>query len=112
MTAPNAPSFLIPEAVLATLQALPPAQRQLVFDFAEFLAQKQNVAETQPPQPAEAIKLPKKRKRIRDLDAGAVTLISDDFDEPLPDEFWFGENDPLMMTPEQIEQLNHPPQLL
>jgi Protein of unknown function (DUF2281) len=112
MTAPNAPLLIIPESVLATLQALSPAQRQLVFDFAEFLVQKQNAVEQQLPKPAEAIKPPKKRKRIRDLDAGAVVWISDDFDEPLPDEFWFGENDPLMMTPEQIEQLNHPPQSL
>jgi hypothetical protein len=112
MTAPNPPTSIIPAAVLATLQALSPAQRQLVFDFVEFLAQKQNLAEPQPPQPGEAVKQPKKRKRIRNLDFGAVTWISDDFDEPLPEEFWFGENDPLMMTPEQIEQLNHPSQSL
>jgi hypothetical protein len=86
-------SILIPEDVLAILQALSPERRQQVFDFAEFLGQKQE-------QPSIVA------KRTRDLDRGAVTWISDDFDDPLPDDFWFGENDPLMMTDEQIKQIN------
>ncbi len=32
--------------------------------------------------------------------------MSDNFDDPLPDEFWFGDNDPLMMTDEPIQSLN------
>ena len=47
-----------------------------------------------------------KPKRIRDLNRGAVLWISDDFDDPLPDEFWFSDTDPLMMTDEQIKALN------
>jgi hypothetical protein len=31
--------------------------------------------------------------------------MSDDFDEPLPDEFWFGENDPLMIPPEPTQSI-------
>ena len=34
--------------------------------------------------------VPEKRKRIPDLSAGAVWM-SDDFDDPLPDSFWLGE---------------------
>jgi Protein of unknown function (DUF2281) len=100
MTAQSVQNSLIPESVLVTLQALSPEQRQQVFDFAEFLVQKQNFFTL--PSAANV----EKPKRIRDLDAGAVRWISDDFDAPLPDEFWFGENDPLMMTDAQIKQLN------
>jgi Protein of unknown function (DUF2281) len=100
MTAQSVQTPLIPESVLVTLQALSPEQRQQVFDFAEFLAQKQNFST-----PSSAANV-EKPKRVRDLDAGAVLWISDDFDAPLPDEFWLGENDPLMMTDAQIKQLN------
>lgn len=31
--------------------------------------------------------------RVPGLNEGAVTWISDDFDDPLPDEFWLGEED-------------------
>lgn len=29
--------------------------------------------------------------RVPGLNAGEITYIADDFDDPLPDEFWFGE---------------------
>ena len=32
-------------------------------------------------------------KRIAGLNEGALLYISDDFDDPLPDEFWFGEGE-------------------
>ncbi|WP_293121381.1 DUF2281 domain-containing protein [Moorena sp. SIO4G3] len=86
--------------VLAVLQALSPEQRQLVYDFAEFLLQKQGKSETE--QSASSPPLP---PRVFGLHAGLVE-ISEDFDEPLPDEFWLGENDPLMMTNKQIQQIN------
>lgn len=34
---------------------------------------------------------PRKKKRIPGLHANQGGWISEDFDEPLPDEFWFGE---------------------
>jgi|GEM_PF-908956 len=96
MATPSAQSLVIPDDVVANFQALSPEQRQQIFDFAEFLVHQQKKAgEAQVAQP----------KRIRDLDKGAVIWISDDFDEPLPDDFWFGETDPLMMTDEQVQQL-------
>ena len=36
----------------------------------------------------------KKDERILDLHPGAM-VMSDDFDDPLPDSFWFSETDPL-----------------
>ena len=33
-----------------------------------------------------------KRKRIAGLNRGAIAWVSEDFDDPLPDEFWLGED--------------------
>ena len=33
-----------------------------------------------------------KKKRVMGLHAGGGIWMSDDFDEPLPDEFWFGKS--------------------
>lgn len=39
---------------------------------------------------------PRPKKRIAGLNAGQITYIADDFDAPLPDEFWEGRpDDPL-----------------
>jgi len=39
---------------------------------------------------------PRSKKRIAGLNAGGITYIADDFDAPLPDEFWEGRpDDPL-----------------
>ena len=35
------------------------------------------------------------KPRVPGLSRGEI-WVSDDFDDPLPDEFWLGENDPLM----------------
>ena len=72
----------LPQAIFAKLQVLPPAQQQEILDFAEFLIQKY-----------ERSNVP--IKRVPDLHKGKIWM-SDDFDEPLPDEFWLGENDPLL----------------
>jgi prevent-host-death family protein len=32
------------------------------------------------------------QKRIAGLNRGAITWVSEDFDDPLPDEFWLGED--------------------
>lgn len=59
------------------LLVLPPEQQQQVLDFIDFLLQKY----AQPPA---------KKKRILDLNKGEIWM-SDDFNDPLPDEFWLGE---------------------
>jgi mRNA-degrading endonuclease RelE of RelBE toxin-antitoxin system len=79
-----AQSVEIPEHVLAALQMLSPEQRQQIFDFVEFLSQKQ-VAIVE-----ESIKQPK-QQRVFGQYTGRITM-SDDFDEPLPDAFWLGES--------------------
>lgn len=95
MTAPMVPTTVVSAQMLAVLEKLSPELLRQVFDFAEFLEHRQDqVAEAQLVKAA-------KPKRIRDLDRGAIVWMSDDFDDPLPDEFWLGENDPLM-TPESI----------
>ena len=72
----------LPQAILTKVQVLPRAQQQQILDFAEFLIQKY-----------ECSNVP--TQRVPDLHQGQVWM-SDDFDEPLPDEFWLGENDPLL----------------
>jgi hypothetical protein len=99
MAAQMVPTTVVSPQMLEVLEKLSPELRQLVFDFAEFLRHSQDqVIEAQSVKAA-------KPKRIRDLDRGAVVWMSDDFDAPLPDEFWFGENDPLMMTPESTHPI-------
>ncbi|PAX49849.1 type II toxin-antitoxin system VapB family antitoxin [Brunnivagina elsteri] len=69
--------------VITKLQNLAPEQQQQVLDFVEFLAQKYN----QPQETKEKIKKP----RVAGLHEG-MGWMSDDFNEPLPDEFWLGES--------------------
>ena len=65
------------EEIIAKLQNLPPQQQQQVVDFIEFLGQKYIH-----PKPV--------KKRVLGLSKGKIWM-SDDFNEPLPDEFWTGE---------------------
>jgi mRNA-degrading endonuclease RelE of RelBE toxin-antitoxin system len=67
----------ITETLIAKLQSLPPEQQQTLLDFAEFLAQKH--AQPQPVQ-----------QRVLGLNQGEIWM-SEDFNDPLPDEFWTGE---------------------
>jgi mRNA-degrading endonuclease RelE of RelBE toxin-antitoxin system len=69
--------------LIAKLQTLAPEQQQQVLDFVEFLAQKY----AQPEQIQQPL-----QKRIPDLNKGEIWM-SDDFNDPLPDEFWFGEGE-------------------
>jgi Protein of unknown function (DUF2281) len=77
------------EAFVAKLQALPPEQQRQVQDFVEFLVQKytQSRSESSQAQPMSG--------RIAGLFEG-MGWMSEDFNDPLPDEFWFGEPDPLL----------------
>jgi Protein of unknown function (DUF2281) len=99
MTAQMVPTTVVSPQMLGVLEKLSPELRQQVFDFAEFLGQRQGSVIDE--QSVKAVK----PKRVRDLDRGAVVWMSDDFDDPLPDEFWFGKNDPLMMTPEPTQSI-------
>lgn len=64
--------------VIAKLQTLAPQQQQQVLDFIEFLASKYAQHQEAP------------QKRILGLNKGEFWM-SDDFDKPLPDEFWLGD---------------------
>ncbi|MBD2504236.1 type II toxin-antitoxin system VapB family antitoxin [Anabaena azotica] len=69
--------------LIAKLQTLPPEKLQQVLDFVEFLAQKYT-------QPQEIEQQPE--KRVLGLHQGQIWM-SDDFNDPLPDEFWLGEGE-------------------
>jgi len=77
----------VPEKILAALNTLSLDRQQQVFDFVEFLMQKQEDSEISHA-PQQAAKLSKKRILGQHKGMG---WISDDFNDPLPDEFWFGE---------------------
>lgn len=66
------------QALLEQVRALTPDQRQAVLDFAAFLGQKT-------PQPAPKARTP-------GLHKNDSYWMADDFDDPLPDEFWLGED--------------------
>ncbi|MBN3872026.1 MULTISPECIES: type II toxin-antitoxin system VapB family antitoxin [unclassified Nostoc] len=65
--------------LITKLQTLAPEQQQQVLDFVEFLAQKYALPQQSP------------QKRVLGLNQGKI-WISDDFNDPLPDEFWLGES--------------------
>ncbi len=66
--------------LIAKLQTLAPEQQQQVLDFVEFLAQKYAQPQQAP------------QKRVLGLNQDKIWM-SDDFNEPLPDEFWLGESE-------------------
>jgi hypothetical protein len=65
----------IEQALLEQVRDLNPAQQQTVLDFAAFLRQQAIAAA---------------KERVPGLHPGAF-VIGDDFDDPLPDGFWLGE---------------------
>jgi hypothetical protein len=69
------------EGLVSRLQNLPPEQQQQVADFIEFLEQKYIQHQSNQGQP---------KRRIFGLYEGQGWM-SEDFNEPLPDEFWMGE---------------------
>jgi Protein of unknown function (DUF2281) len=77
----------IPAHILASMSLLSTEQRQQVFDFVEFLVQKKKHSEAhysdqwQSEQP---------KRRVLGQHKG-MGWMSDDFDQPLPDAFWLGE---------------------
>lgn len=90
------------DAAQTKMRSLSLSQQQTVVDFIEFLASKQ-VAENSGSQNrsprvfglhagmGEIYDEPSEQRRIPDLDKGKYWM-SDDFNAPLPDEFWLGED--------------------
>jgi hypothetical protein len=72
----------ITEVLIAKVQSLPPEQQQTLLDFVEFLEHKNTQPQPIPTQPVQ--------QRVLGLNRGEVWM-SEDFNEPLPDEFWLGE---------------------
>jgi Protein of unknown function (DUF2281) len=83
MDAKTFTSVEIPENVVTSLSVLSPDQRQQVFDFVEFLSQKQKV----PILTEDVQRGNSKTERVLGLHAGKG-WVSNDFELPLPDEFW------------------------
>ena len=70
------------ENLFAIFAELPAESQAEVIDFAEFLRQKKHELETEASPPKE---------RVFGIYEGQG-WISDDFNDELPDEFWFGED--------------------
>ena len=71
---------MLKEILWREINSLPKSQLQTLLDFTQFLQfmeQQKNKTETASP-------------RIPGLDVG-TTWVSDDFDDPLPESFWFGD---------------------
>jgi hypothetical protein len=60
------------------IDQLPPLLQKQVFDFATALIDKEKQTSA-------------KKPRIAGLHSGQM-IVSDDFDDPLPDEFWLGDD--------------------
>ncbi len=67
----------IEQALLEQVRSLTPEQQQEVLDFAAFLRQKASII--------------LKKKRVPGLHKADGYWMADDFDAPLPDEFWLGQ---------------------
>lgn len=90
------------DAAQTRMRSLSLSQQQTVVDFIEFLASKQVVKSDDTPEKSsrmfglhagmgEIHDDPSKQQRIPDLEKRKYWM-SDDFDAPLPDEFWLGED--------------------
>lgn len=79
----TAQTITLPETFLAQLQALPPEQIQQVIDFVEFLNRKYVSSHSS----QSMVKPP----RVLGLHQG-MGWIREDFNDPLPDNFWTGES--------------------
>jgi hypothetical protein len=76
-------AIALPGTFLNQLQSLPPEQIQQVIDFVEFLNKKYGSLSSD--------QLVMQQPRILGLHQGAG-WISDDFNDPLPDDFWMGKS--------------------
>jgi len=72
---------MLKETLWREIDSLPESQLKTLWDFVQFL---QYMAQKKP-------ETPQISQRIPGLDAGTI-WVSDDFNEPLPDSFWFGDD--------------------
>jgi hypothetical protein len=97
----TAQTISLVEATLAKMKSLSLAQQQTAADFIDFLATKQaaesNDSQDKSPRifglhagMGEIHDEQSIQQRVPDLDKGKYRM-SDDFNDPLPDEFWLGE---------------------
>ncbi len=68
----------IEQALIAEVRSLTPEQQQEVLNFAAFLRQRNPITPTSP---------------TPGLHKDTPYWMADDFDAPLPDSFWLGENE-------------------
>jgi hypothetical protein len=87
----------IKQIIQSKIDILPESKQAEVLIFLNSLIESQTEVVQQKGSP---------KQRIPDLDRGSVLSISEDFDAPLPDDFWCGVDDPVTMIPEQIQRLN------
>lgn len=76
------------DELIQQCQALPPDLQRQVIDYVEFLRVKYLTPQEVKEQPDTSVAA--KSQRTLGLHRGKI-WISDDFDAPLPDEFWLGE---------------------
>ncbi|PZO09334.1 MAG: hypothetical protein DCF25_21800 [Leptolyngbya foveolarum] len=69
----------IEQALIAEVRSLTPQQQQEVLNFAAFLRSQHSPIATHPPVPG--------------LHKDIPYWMAEDFDAPLPDSFWLGENE-------------------
>ena len=94
----------IPEKILAALNTLSFDRQQQVFDFVEFLMQKQEDSEISQTMQESALS----KKRVFGQYQGRG-WISDDFNDPLPDEFWLGTEDSILIESTREKVDTRPP---
>jgi hypothetical protein len=108
MSAQVVRSTVVSEKEWLVLQVLSSEQRQQMFDFAEFLVGRRDQSDSpnqlkgSEDEEKIVLSIP---PRIFGLHAGQA-VMSDDFDDPMPDEFWFGHPDPLIISDDKISEFN------
>lgn len=75
----------IKQIIQSKIDLLPEQKQAEVLDFLDFLIASQTKINDQ-----EGSNVQPKRQRVLDLNKGEIWM-SDDFNAPLPDEFWLGE---------------------
>ena len=75
----------IKQIIQSKIDLLPEQKQAEVLDFLDFLIASQTKINDQ-----EGSNFQPKRQRVLDLNKGEIWM-SDDFNAPLPDEFWLGE---------------------
>jgi hypothetical protein len=86
------------DALLAVVRTLPPHRQAQVLDFAAFLRAQEEAGDGAAPSASEDAT---RRHPVPNLHPGAM-VMHDDFDDPLPEGFWLGEQE-APLTPGERE---------